>query len=78
MKKMSSGLKFLSPTYNYEDPFSSSLKAKERIYEKSFRPTWSFPEITNPWNFQQMFEQLSDFNLIQYFWKQIHTIIYHI
>ena len=69
MESMSSGLKLLSPTYNNEDPFSSSLKPKGRICEKSFRPTWSFPEITNPRNFQEMFEQLSDFDLIQYFWK---------
>lgn len=60
MKKTLSKPTYGIPDYSYDDPFVSTLKLKERTCKKLLRPTWSYPEIVSPVDYQQQFKELPD------------------
>lgn len=53
--------------YYYEDPFSSSLKIMQEKSTSLLRPSWNKTDLEIPVDYQQLFKQQSDLDIIQYY-----------
>ncbi|KAK4016639.1 hypothetical protein OUZ56_031601 [Daphnia magna] len=52
--------------YYYEDPFSSSLKIMQEKSTSLLRPSWNKTDLEIPVDYQQLFKQQSDLDIIQF------------
>lgn len=52
--------------FEYEDPYESTFKTMQRAYESLRRPTWSYPDIICPVDYQQLFN-VPDSEISQYY-----------
>lgn len=53
--------------YHYKDPYSSHLKSMQEKCKSMLRPTWNKTDFTSSVDYQQLFKQLPDLDITQYY-----------
>ncbi|XP_059350975.1 uncharacterized protein LOC130687565 [Daphnia carinata] len=66
MKRLVSKPTYGNGEYYYEDPFSSSLKIMQEKCTSLLRPSWNKADLEIPVDYQQIFKQQSDLDIIQF------------
>ncbi|KAI9557577.1 hypothetical protein GHT06_017405 [Daphnia sinensis] len=66
MKRLVSQPTYGNGEYYYEDPFSSSLKIMQEKCTSLLRPSWNKTDLEIPVDYQQLFKQQSDLDIIQF------------
>jgi hypothetical protein len=53
--------------YQYNDPYSSKLKSMQEKCTSILRPTWKKNDVISQVDYQQLFKQLPDLDITQYY-----------